>query len=112
MKFFKDYKHRYNVKHDELLTTCIAKSHVRVGDKIIPVRGYGQAKCHKEDVYNKEFGRELAKIRAKRELCTKIENVFIDQTKKREWNRNKLSNIVWDNLIKNLNTLRKLGIGY
>lgn len=108
MKFFKDYKHKYDWELDGLITKCTARSHVKIADRLIPVRGYGEAKCHKEDVYNKEFGRELSKIRAKRELCEKIENVFIDQTKKREWNRDKLFNIVWANFLYNLKTLDKL----
>jgi len=108
MKFFKDYRHKYNYEFDGLLTKCTARSHVKIADKSIPVRGYGEAECHKEDVYNKEFGCELSKIRAKRELCEKIENVFIEQTKKREWNKAKLFNIVWANLIDNLQTLGKL----
>jgi len=108
MKFFKDYKHKYEVERDGLITTCTARSQVRVGDKVIPVKGYGEAKCHKEDVYNKEFGYELAKIRAKRELCTKIENVFIDQTKKRTWNRATLFKILLNDMVKNLRAIESI----
>ena len=87
MKFFKDYRHQYSYEYDGLVIKCTARSWVKAGGKTVPVKGYGEAKCHKLDMYDKEFGQELAKIRAKRELCTKIENVFIDQTKKKSWNK-------------------------
>ncbi len=78
---YRDYKHKYEWlygTHNKI--KCIAYSNVMVGDRIIPVKGEGLARCHPKDLYNEEFGRELAKIRAKRQLCQKIENVFMAES--------------------------------
>lgn len=85
--YFRDYKHKYSWNIAGRIITCIARSKVQISGRIVPVKGVGIAKCRKDDIFQEDFGKELSKIRAKAELCKKIENVFIDETKKSSWRK-------------------------
>ena len=97
-EYFKDYKHRYSYEFDKGLTICTARSRVQIKKRCVPVKGIGEAKCDSVDIYDEEFGKELSKIRAKKELCQKIENAFIDETKKKEWRKESLIKLIYDSL--------------
>lgn len=85
--YFRDYKHKYSWNIAGSVITCTAVSHVNVVGRVVTVKGTGLARCRKDDIFDEQFGKELSKIRAKAELCRKIENVFIDETKKSSWRK-------------------------
>lgn len=85
--YFRDYKHKYSWNIAGNTITCTAVSHVKISGRIVMVKGVGIARCRDDDIFKEDFGKELSKIRAKAELCKKIENVFIDETKKSSWRK-------------------------
>jgi len=85
--YFRDYKHKYSWNIAGRIITCTAISHVNVAGRVVTVKGTGVARCRDDDIFDEQFGKELSKIRAKAELCRKIENVFIDETKKSSWKK-------------------------
>ena len=85
--YFRDYKHKYSWNIAGSVITCTAVSHVRIFGRVVLVKGIGIARCRNDDIFKEDFGKELSKIRAKAELFRKIENIFIDETKKSSWRK-------------------------
>jgi len=88
-KFYRDLKHSYVFKVENRVTKCQAKTIFMINDSTTYLSANGSAKCSPEDKFDKNFGCELAKARAKQKLARKIEKLLKNYSNTRTDNKKK-----------------------